>query len=219
MVWAVYEPVTGGMCLPDGELSGYEEALKVYYDTEMTDAEKQALGVEERFSAYHMLKKIFEDRGPLNDAECPKVFRLKRTPKKLAAMVTNGPLMVTETLKNVIEAFEPGVHQFWPMTIELPRNKTWPEQYYGLRIATFLDSFRPEESKGASLTPVGERFDSSGYKKFATSLAFSKDVFAGHHLWREVNLVKPEMCMSDELQAAVAEKGLYLPSHWRSKEV
>ena len=219
MVWPIYQPNTFGICLPRGDYVGYTEGLKAFYEAEMSDEDKQALGITGGFMRSKFSAKLTEDLGPLTDVECPKVFKLEKTPKKLGSMIGAGLPIVSETLKNAIEMLEPDVHQFWPLTIEQPRNKTWPEQYYGLRIATFLDSFRPEQSKDGSFYPLAGRFHSDDFKEDATGLAFSRDVIAGKHLWREVNLFKPQMCMSDALQAAVAEKGLYLPPHWQAMEV
>ncbi|OUS37039.1 hypothetical protein A9Q94_07550 [Rhodobacterales bacterium 56_14_T64] len=219
MVWAVYEPSTFGICFPQGEYVGYEEQLQTYYDTEMSDADKQALGMQDRLNSYELGRKFTKVLGPLKEMECPKVFKLKKTPKKLGAMIGPSLPLVSETLKHIIETLEPGVHQFWPIAIELPRNKTWPEQYYGLRIATFLDSFRREQSKEGAWQPLGKLFYSSDTRANAKGLAFAKDVIAGKHLWREVALVQPQICMSDELQQAVADQELYLPKHYPATEV
>ncbi len=219
MVWAVYESSNFGICFPQGEYVGYDDQLRTYYDTEMSDAEKQAMGMQDRILFSPFAEKFTEDRGPLKEVECPKVFRLKKTPKKLGAMIGPGLPMVSETLKNIIETLEPGVHQFLPITIKLPRNKTWPGRYYVLPVATFLDRCRREQSKEGSWQPLGKRFTSYDTRADAKGLAFSKDVFAGKHLWREVKLFSPEFCMSDELQQAVAEQELYLPKHYPATEV
>ncbi|MCG7495029.1 imm11 family protein [Thalassobius sp. Cn5-15] len=216
MVFAVYEPSNFGIVFPEGDYVGFYETLQAYYDNEMSDADKQMMESPDRFTAYEFVKKFTEDLGPLKDVECPKVFRLKKTPKKIGAMIQiqSGLPLVSEALKNIIETLEPGIHQFWPVSINLPRNKTLPEQYYGLRIATFLDSFRPEQSEEESWRPLGKLFTSYDSRAKAKGLAFSKDVLAGKHLWREVRLFKPTMCMSDELQQAAAEQELYLPKHY-----
>lgn len=231
MVWPIYELVTYGICNPAGEYIRDRDAIDAYYSAEMRDAEIRVLGLEKSFKdhqdmgiAYKFMsalatKKFTKNLGPLKDVECPKTLRLDKTPKKLGALIMSGLPAVSETLKDIIEGLEPGVHQFWPLTIELPSKKTWPEQYYGMRIATFLDSFRPEQSKDGSYRPHAGVFRSRDNKGCTTGLAFAGDVFAGKHIWREVNLNKPQMCMSDALQAAVAEKELYLPPHWQAMEV
>ncbi len=231
MVWAVFKPVTLGMFFPAGDYVGFNEGLDAYFSAERREAEVKSLGMEDEFKELQamgiensfikslVIKKWERNLGPLKDVECPKVLKLTRTPPKLGAMFIFGFPIVSATIKDAIETLEPGVHQFWPMKIELPRNKTWSEQYYGMRIGTFLDSFRPEQSRAQSFIPdVGDfrAIESSDHVK---ELAFSKEAFAGKHVWREVKLTKPQICMSDALMAALAEQNLSLPTHFLAKEV
>lgn len=59
-------------------------------------------------------------------------------------------LAVGGTLKEIIEEFDPGLHQFWPITIIMPKGKEYPTPYCGMVVRRFLDRFRPEHSDQGS---------------------------------------------------------------------
>ena len=129
-------------------------------------------------------------------------------------------LAVTAPLKAMIEELEPGVHQFWPMRITMPRNRDYPAPYYGFLIRTFLDSFLPEKSeyKGRG-TLVPSLYFGADYAKDFKKLVFSKAVTGGHHIWREKHLRKPGILISDTFQELAKERGLTLFRHYRVTEV
>lgn len=47
----------------------------------------------------------------------------------------------------------------------------------------------------------------------------SLEAIGGAHLWRERTLTEPSICLSDELQDAIAMAGLRLMKHWKMKSV
>ncbi|MEL6596039.1 MAG: DUF1629 domain-containing protein [Pseudomonadota bacterium] len=198
-----------------GDYVGWEEGLKAYWDAQ------EAQGKPVDRNSYHVVRKFIFDEGPLADWELVKEFRTEKGIKEIAAMAetTNQLLIVHQALKELIEALEPDVHQFWPMKISMPRGKVFPEPYFGLRIGQFLNSFRPDESAEGSVRQRGSGYFCYDTKRHTAGLAFSDQVIGGKHLWREQDLVKPNIFMSDALQQRAAEAGLQLPKHFQAQVV
>jgi len=223
MTWGIYETSSFGSYLLDGEIEGHVEALKKYYDEVMTDAEREPFekhGGRHLAYKYHVTDKLtrepgyskegYPPTGPVLSHEAPPVFRLAKKPAKgLSALVMAGYYAVSGTLKDKIEALEPGVHEFWPLRILLPRGEEWPEQFYTIRFGRYLDSFRPDESdEGSWYSNDGKNFtvDLPKKEKFA-GLAMSKSAIGSAHLWKERAFAIPEICMSYEMRAAFVEAG------------
>ncbi|MDX8350915.1 imm11 family protein [Cognatiyoonia sp. IB215182] len=222
MAWGMHEPSRFGEFFPDGDYVGREEALREYYN-QMSEEEKKLRGMVKRFSLTGFSKKYTRDFGPMTDAECPNEFLTVKSYRSLGSLLntSNRLLAVDQGFKDILEELEPGVHQFWPIEIRMPRNKTYPSTYYGLRIGQFLDAFNPDHSKD-------ECYNISGYenyrgvapiKKAITGLAVSKDAVVNAHLWREKKLTQPDIFLSNELQQRAREAGLRLPKHFQMKEV
>jgi hypothetical protein len=47
----------------------------------------------------------------------------------------------------------------------------------------------------------------------------SSEVIGGAHLWRERILDRPRICLSDELEDAIAKAGLRMMKHYKMKSV
>jgi hypothetical protein len=71
-----------------------------------------------------------------------------------------------------------------------------------------------QDSKGSS-----SFFSSGRTKKDYASLTVSGSVIAGSHLWRERNLMMPNILFSDALQDEIARQGLRIPKHNRLRVV
>jgi hypothetical protein len=100
-------------------------------------------------------------------------------------------LAVDATLKKIIETLEPGVHQFWPIRMTMPKGKDYPVPYYGMIICRFIDSFVPEQSDVRQSEDVF--FAKGPTKKVFGNLTVSNTVVAGAHLWRERRLLIPNV--------------------------
>ncbi|KJZ20361.1 imm11 family protein [Loktanella sp. S4079] len=235
MTWGIYETTSFGSYLPDGEYVGYDEGLKHYYYEVMSDADKEPFeksgGRHITYSRY-VTKKFVEDTGymqdglplagPVLDHEAPKEFRLVKKPSKgLSAMMQLGYRAVSEELKTAIEALDPGVHDFWPVRITLPKGEEWPELYYTIRIGCYLESFRPEESDDGSWRTRNQKsyYVDMPNKKCFSGLAMSQSVIGSSHLWKERSLRRPEFCMSDEMAAAFKKAGFTGSKLYKLKDV
>ena len=214
MVWAVVDPP-----LPYGDYVGWEEGIKRYFDENMSAEQRAAFGNWDVSYRYELSRKFTEDLGLLEPQGRPSEYRMRETPKSLASLIqlVDRLLAVDATLKGIIETLEPGVHQFWPIRITLPKSKQYPVPYYGMIIRRFIDSFMPEHSD--VLDSGNVFFTKSPTKKNYSNLTVSKTVVAGAHLWRERRLLSPEIYFSDELQAEAARRGLRMPRHHKLKAI
>ncbi|AUQ65763.1 hypothetical protein PhaeoP78_00880 [Phaeobacter inhibens] len=222
MVWGLLKPKGFGDYWPDGEFSGWDEALKDYYKNEMPDEERAALGLEEHFFPSSVVRKFTMDLGPVKPRECPKEFHAVKAHNKLADLIgtENGVFAVSEVFKFLIEELEPGVHQFWPLKIIMPGGQLYPAPYYGIVIGRFLDSFVPEQCPdGIWLHKKNRSLALSTTKKDFLKMPLSRDVFQGAHLWRENRPNYPLLFLSDELRSRVSRANLRLTPIYQLKSV
>jgi hypothetical protein len=222
MVWGIEMPGSFGDFFPGGQYLGYDEGLKAYYNNEMSDEEKAAMGMQDRLLLSPFSAKFKRDKGSLKPHECPQEYRLRETRKALGSLIElSASLIAVDTnLKDIIERLEPGVHQFWPIKITMPKDKEYPVQYYCLVIRCFLESFVPEKSDEGSYQLQGSGYYSKFPKKqYFNGLAISREVVEAAHLWRDNALYSPQIFLSDELQTEIAKAGLRVPKHYKMKEV
>ena len=227
MAWGMVAPAGAGDFFPEGNYVGWKEAVKEYYDTKMSVAERASMGMQDGILYSNFAAKFNLDRGPLAPHEQPTEYRIPRRYKSLASMIelVSRLIAVDEPLKNIIESLEPGVHQFWPIRITMPKDEVYPTQYYGLVIRQFFDSFSPDQSSQGSWSLYEGR---NGYRRYSamnetktgfSQLAMNSNVFGSAHLWRERFLSRPNIIFSDALQAKIAEAGLRIPKHLKLKAI
>jgi hypothetical protein len=251
MVWGMSMPSGFGEFWPLGNAEGVDkydnelwgERLRLHYLAQTPDEQRRLYDHGDKpadhgapeYSSYVTGKFICERGAPANPAgysfspveplEAPKSFLTQKTHQKLGSLIklNNRILAVDAALKAIIERLEPGVHQFFPMDVIMPRGRVYPRQYYTIVIGQYLDSFSPENSKKGSWNDYAPEFpDVYSYEsssKGISGLALSKAVFCGAHLWRERRFTGLLTCFSDELQGEIAKAGLRIPRHYRMKAV
>lgn len=219
MVWGIEMPGNFGDFFPNGEYVGWKERLTAYFNNEMLTEQKAIYSSDPRPICYinDASQKFTREvgakargvpLGPLQDHEKPTTFKLIESQKALASFIQLNVrlLAVDEALKNIIERLEPGVHQFWPIQIMIPKDDEYPTRYFGIVIRRFLDSFLPEKSDEGSYD-----FQGAGYypkypqKQYYNGLAMSQTVIGSAHLWRDNNLRSPQILISDELLAEITK--------------
>ena len=154
--------------------SGWRRRLWQVYDAQTPEVqeawfdygEKRPFGAGGRYPSY-VSEKLIRERGtrpdplsepnppfgPILPHEWPQFVEFVGRPYKesqLAAliMLSNRLLAVNGALKDLIERFEPGVHEFAPLEFRWD-GRTFPYTYYTLFINQYLDSFSPEDSDPA----------------------------------------------------------------------
>lgn len=232
MVWGLMSDLWSREHSPNGKWLGYEERLTEYFDTQVPDGPlKERLRWPNRYHVYAMEKFHSEpgSRSPYNflpieaplHHEWPDTYQTKRTQEKLGALLIteSGFLAVEERLKALIEALEPGVHDFRPIRIVTPRGKDYPAAYHVLRIGNFRDSFRPDLTDSTAIFGAPDNYTAHATRKHYAKVAMSLEAIGGAHLWRERTLTEPSICLSDHLQDAITMAGLRLMKHWKMKSV
>jgi hypothetical protein len=121
---------------------------------------------------------------------------------------------VSAEFREVVEAFEPGLHQFFPIMIRRPSGKpierldgreVAPGQYFIMNPLVRMHSLLPEECIGKQ----GQRRTTlKDVVKYVDDLCLSRAVIAGRHLWVDASFTMGEFFVSDALLAALRDKGL-----------
>ncbi|MCY1707284.1 imm11 family protein [Pannonibacter sp. SL95] len=90
---------------------------------------------------------------------------------------------VHQRFKDLVEEFEPGVHQFFPLALRDKNGVPLPDPYYIFNCLVRLDAVLVAESGlswGSEKIPEGRPESSIS---FDSQLVFSRPAIAGHHLW------------------------------------
>lgn len=90
---------------------------------------------------------------------------------------------VSQRFKDLVEEFEPDVHQFFPLALRDKNGVPLPDNYYIFNCVVSLDAVLVAESGlswRSEKIPEG-RPESS--MSFGSQLVFSRPAIAGHHLW------------------------------------
>ena len=222
MAWALVEPNGFGELFPYGDQVGWDEQIKRYFDEELSAEQRAAFNNWDVSFRERVSRKFTQNLGPLEPHERPSEFRLGETRKSIGSLILlpNRLLAVDATLKEIIEGLEPGVHQFWPMKISMPKGKEYPVAYFGMIICRFIDSFIPDQSTGYLAHEGADTYGAnSPLKKDYSGLTVSRQVTAGAHLWRERRLLSPNIFLSNELQAELIRQGLRIFKNHQLKEI
>ena len=230
IVWAMVTPLEFGPCFPSGHYLEDDERTEAYFRANATAeelAEVDALGeggYRHRVvvhTQYVESRKFSNDEGPVDPAMQPRVFQMERGSTNLGSWleVTNRLLMVDEALRTIIERFEPGVHQFWPMEVRGPDGEPLDRQFHALVIRQSRDSLIDEQSDLQRLDQdmderqprFAKNTDAAGLRRVTLRGA----AIEGVHLWREHRLATPNILVSDALRTAIKEAKLRVFRHGR----
>ena len=85
-----------------------------------------------------------------------------------------GFTAVSETLRDIVEDLEPGVHQFWPIEITTP-DGPYPGKYFGLAIGRSIKSFSEDDTDPSALLRGGAVPMITAISSLYHELAFRRD--------------------------------------------
>lgn len=252
MVWGMSLPSRFGEFWPEGRFeidpktheSGWGARLREYFRAQTPERQMELLDdvpdgdANGAAYAYHVFGKFINEIGaadgrpgshfsPIEPHEPPRSFKTAKTFQSLGSLIqlNDRIVAVDDALKAVIERLEPGVHQFFPIEIVMPKGGVFPKSYHVLVIGQYHDSFSPEHSDKDAWSDYGPDYPDFYFYKYEESrkgisgLALSAAVFDQAHLWRERRFNGILICFSDDLQAEMAKASLRLPPHYKMKKV
>ncbi|MEO1679217.1 MAG: DUF1629 domain-containing protein [Pseudomonadota bacterium] len=130
-----------------------------------------------------LIKNTTFDYGrPIQTEHVPTTWTRKPSKNPIPDVMSawKGCLFVSERFKDVVEEFEPGVHQFLPAALQT-RGKIVAEMYYFV-VCTRLDALDP----GACIPPLepGARMF-AGVRAPGDKIVFDARKVAGHHVFHD----------------------------------
>lgn len=227
MAWGLVEPSSSGIYFPSGDYVGWDEKMAAHFvcvapEEVAADLKREGEDVFIYFAAVKSgswaSNKFRYGHARAEPFEQPSEFRTEKSYDVLPSLVhlNDGLNAVDEPLRELIEEFEPGVHQFWPLKITMPRSRAYPVPYYGMIVLQKRDSLVVEKSELRERPPIYYGLTDS--KKDFRKVCLSKDVIGSAHFWREKSLQSPDLFISDALQAAIAARELKIWRHYQVTE-
>ena len=239
MVRGMALPKVFGLFWPDGEFRGWNRGLVAYYMAQPPEVQRALYDgypdpVECAVSyPLYVSRKFISEIGsrknarpenppftPIQVHESPKVFVTEAKCNDLGSLIMlNGRIIaVDEAMKSLIEQFEPGIHQFFPIEIMMPKEVGFPRTFFTLCIGNYFDSFVESASDSKAFDELpnsnGRLSINDSRQRISQSikgLALAKDVHSGAHLWRERRFGEWLTCFSDDFHGAIQDAGLRVP--------
>lgn len=250
MVWGMTLPTSFGQFWPSGEFeydaktrdTDWYNRLSAYYEAQTPEEQKRLFDYRGEpasashfysgFAVYKLTKEPgtkynsgFEPPyGIVESHEVPRSFDTDKNYSSLGSLIklNDRILAVDEQLKAIIERLEPGLHQFFPIPITMPKGRVYPDSYYVLRVCQYIDAFARYETWEGSFdesTRTPSLLFLNTTKKAINGLAMRQAAFGDAHLWRDRAFGEELACLSDELMAEIETAGLRLPKHFKMKGV
>ena len=229
MAWGLMEPSGFGEFSPKGSFQGWNKQCETHFLSITSTSEVSELRLKGNQAYLHKAiselqyeasTKFDGSDGRLETYEQPKEFRTARAHVNLSSLLDFGSLYFVDIqLKGLIEEFEPGIHQFWPIKISMPKNREYPIPYFGMVILQHLDTFIPEQSQFVRYDEEPDSYWGAHKGAQYSGLSFSKSAIGKAHLWREKRISFPGTFISDALQTEIQERELRIFRHYKVREV
>ncbi|MEO0862318.1 MAG: hypothetical protein AAFY65_17055 [Pseudomonadota bacterium] len=168
----------------------------------------------------------------VNDIELEKLPRtliLQKSYKQIRDLcwAEGGQIVISDALRQIIEAHDPGQHIIWEQVIRTKRKGPKPGPFFGLIIGPRASAI---VEKGDDLQITPERFNEAiGTISAHTSPRIARlrtfrawidpSNVPQQHLWWDHGLTRPYLLMSDTLHDAIVEAELKVIPMKRCKEI
>lgn len=243
MVWGMELPRSFGLFWPDGEFEGWGRGLTAYYMAQPPEVQRSLFdGYPDPMECavdypLYVSRKFISEIGsrksprpedppftPIQNHESPKAFVTEKKCNELGSLIklNDRIIAVDEAMKSLIEQFEPGIHQFFPIEIMMPKGERFPKEFFTVCVGRYFDSFDESASDPEAFKEIP---NSGGLLSIITArhgikgLAFAKQVYGSAHLWRERRFSEWLTCFSDEFRRAIQDAGLRVPIMQKMMEV
>lgn len=145
--------------------------------------------------------------APVSGEFMPTKFRWDGPRRKIADYTdTNGVLFVSENFRNIIERFEPGQHQFFPVELQW-KNGDIAGHYFIFFHSKTLNSVHQVKTTIPRLNPSNPDSNWALNDISDPRLIISTKIVLGHHIWKDANLVYGPI-ISDALAEALLSNKL-----------
>ncbi len=204
MAYVCYYPATGRY-LKGFKLPGWSEK---YHSGEIAD---------DVASVFH------SGQRRLEPGEAPKKVLLKKQAAKLPDLfsASGGARIITDRVRQILEAFDPGVHQILPIEAFYRDGSKPDTAYFFMNVTKRLDTVIDEASNVEmswqfSGIKTTERMELS--PPSSKDLVLRKEKTAGNNLWREKRYLHLPLLMSDEMHAEFKAQKIKAYHFWRAEE-
>ena len=116
---------------------------------------------------------------------------------------------VSRRFKDIIEAFEPGVHQFFPIRLLRKNGEPFEGEYFLLNIRVAIAALDLDRSELHWTASGPAQEDRLPHISYSGRIVLNKGLIEGHHLWRhnlmrrrqgrEYSITETEIFVSEEL--------------------
>lgn len=142
----------------------------------------------------------------------PKKMLWEGGDNPLPDIIQRNCLAISPGFRDLVEQFEPGVHQFFPVEIYKARNSDSSATYYWINVCNRIDSIDPDQSNLYWKSNYAGERGSWRKKDGEDKLVFSLRNISDRHLWMDPFLSTHRYfyCSNQFAQAAKAENFLGL---------
>lgn len=224
MAYGFDASVSFGKFFPDGEFLGYHEQLQDHFRAMSMNGL-----TEHRFFTDFRWAHVTNMHGGtefIANELLPRRYTLFKKYKSLGDMINLGAgIAISQPLRDLVERFEPGRHQLWPVEIVDHLGRPQWSDYSMLRVLTQLEAFDKERSDPSCWErPVRVVKITAPKETHAHGIALSQSVIGGHHLWRgffsaDSGIAGFDFYVSDKLKSAIEEAKLRTMPFYQLKEV
>ena len=201
---------------PQPDMDSWDEALEQRFDG-FSDAQKAEYEMSANKYVLSVTNSFGYSKRAVDDAEWPEVVRLKRKYKSLADLfyVQYGLMMVSSSMRDLLEEFDPGAHVFKDVNFDYETDET----YYGFWTPRNLQAISIEQSDPECVEWYADanKYRCNFGEIGSAGVAFDKSKTEGRGFWRDLTLHLPCYGISDDFKAAMKKKRLSFPRVYKTK--
>jgi hypothetical protein len=134
-------------------------------------------------------------------------------------LTISSQYVASDSFRRIVEEFEPGVHQFIPITLRDSEFRPFEARYWFVNVLTMCDAVLKSDALG-ELRKMGMVPDrEEAFAKYGSTYEFvDASKTAGKHLWRTPGFTW-DLYFSDELYLGILAARLHKLDVWRAIEV
>lgn len=184
-------------------------------------------GWEEKYDAGKIAKDVptIFRRGNrrLEPGEAPEQVLFSKKAEKPPDIFSarNGVRIITDRVRQILEDFDPGVHQIIPIEAVYKDGSKPDAPYFIMNVTMHLDAVNEELSSvrmEKQFSGVISRDRMVMEPMTSHDLVLKKEAIQGHHLWRQNRYLYLPLFMSNEMHAEFKAQKIKGYKFWRAEE-